>query len=252
MQSAGARERQIAIGNGQVCSDGIPWITVYLDGSWSKRSYGTTALSGMVGIIGKNTGEVIFVGVRNKFCSICMKNRNKDHICYKNWDGSAPAMEANSMVVEAFTLSESMHGVRYCKFIADGDSCIFARIKQCVPYGNEVKKVECTNHAIKNYGKRLRSIKKDTQINIKGRKLLTNSKIDLLTKRTKTSIYEHAKKHVRNIEVFKQNLRFGLHHVFGDHEFCRTQICNTVGDQDNYFIPELKVTNIYSHLNGKY
>lgn len=135
MEKAGSREREMAIEKGQVDGDGVPWITVYIDGSWSKRSYGTNfnALSGMVGIIGKNTGEVLFIGIRNKFCSICVRAENlqimpRDHICYRNWEGSAPAMEAN-MLVQGFALSESMHGVRYLKFIGDGDSSVFSKIR---------------------------------------------------------------------------------------------------------------------------
>ncbi|KAJ8909549.1 hypothetical protein NQ315_012743, partial [Exocentrus adspersus] len=52
MENAGKRERNYALEKSNVCQDGTPWITVYVDGSWSKRSYdsyGTNynALSGM-------------------------------------------------------------------------------------------------------------------------------------------------------------------------------------------------------------
>ncbi|CAG9864782.1 unnamed protein product [Phyllotreta striolata] len=36
----------------------------------------------------------------------------KEHVCYKNWDNSAPAMEAD-MVVQGFNISEEMHGLRF-------------------------------------------------------------------------------------------------------------------------------------------
>lgn len=50
METAGVQEKNHAIELGNICEDGIPWVTVYLDGSWSKRSYGHNynALSGMV------------------------------------------------------------------------------------------------------------------------------------------------------------------------------------------------------------
>lgn len=138
MEVAGRKEKELAVENGQLCSDGTPWITVYVDGSWSKRSYGTNfnALSGMVGIIGKNTGELLFIGIRNKFCSVCVRAENinespRDHFCYRNWNGSAPAMEAD-MVVEGFKMSKNMHGIRYLKFVGDGDSSIFAKTQQHV------------------------------------------------------------------------------------------------------------------------
>lgn len=40
MELAGIEEYNIASSNGQIDEDGIPFITVYLDGAWSKRSYG--------------------------------------------------------------------------------------------------------------------------------------------------------------------------------------------------------------------
>lgn len=245
MEAAGAREKKYAILNKQFSADGTPWIKVYVDGSWSKRSYGTNfaSLSGMIGIIGGYTGEVLFIAVRNRFCSICARAEGKseepkEHTCYKNWTESAPAMEAN-MVVEGFNLSQEMHGVKYGKFIGDGDSSVFAHIQQKVSYGHEVKKLECTNHALKNYGKHLRKLKADTQISLNARKLLTQKKIELLTKRAKCSIYEHAKG-TKNITILRQDLENGLHHVFGDHLKCREGICHNIGEQSESQIAELK------------
>lgn len=57
------------------------------------------------------------------------------------------------MVVEGFSESMETHGVQYLKFIVDGDSSVYAKIKQQVSYGDKVKKIECTNHALKNFGK---------------------------------------------------------------------------------------------------
>lgn len=39
MYQAGIEEKQKAISNGHVDPDGIPYITVAVDGSWAKRSY---------------------------------------------------------------------------------------------------------------------------------------------------------------------------------------------------------------------
>lgn len=49
MLANGAREKAIAIEKGHV-EDGIPFITVIVDGGWSKRSYGHAynASSGVV------------------------------------------------------------------------------------------------------------------------------------------------------------------------------------------------------------
>lgn len=47
---AGAQEREMAIQKGNVSHDGVPFITVYVDGGWLKRSYGhnLNSPSGMV------------------------------------------------------------------------------------------------------------------------------------------------------------------------------------------------------------
>lgn len=53
MKSAGEEEAKLAIQSGDVDQDGIPIISVIVDGAWSKRSYRTNynALSGVVSYI---------------------------------------------------------------------------------------------------------------------------------------------------------------------------------------------------------
>lgn len=50
MKDAAEEERRLAMQNNQVDPDGVPWITVYVDGGWSKRTYGHgyNAASGVV------------------------------------------------------------------------------------------------------------------------------------------------------------------------------------------------------------
>lgn len=53
MSKAGKEENAIAKEKGHVDADGIPFISVYVDGGWSKRSYGHNydAASGAVSIL---------------------------------------------------------------------------------------------------------------------------------------------------------------------------------------------------------
>lgn len=95
-------------------------------------------------MIGKETGKVLFVGIRNKYCCICARAANlkmqpEKHKCFKNWDASSTAMEAD-ILVEAFNNSIATHGVKYLKFIAEGDSSVFSRIKKTT-YGAEIQKL---------------------------------------------------------------------------------------------------------------
>ena len=106
----------------------------------------------------------MFIGVRNKYCSICQKSctNNKDapeHLCYKNWNGTSTAMEAD-IIVEGFRQSIPMHNIIYHKLIGDGDSSVLKKIMLAKPYGNnlDVKKIECANHILRNYLNRLMDI----------------------------------------------------------------------------------------------
>lgn len=204
-------------------------------------------------IIGQITGEILFIGVRNKYCSICTRAEAKEieannHTCYKNWTGSASSMEAN-ILVEGFNRSIEMHGVQYRKFIGDGDSSTFARLKDEVSYGNQIRKVECTNHAIKNFHKHLIKVKKDTNITLRGRKLLTQHAINHLVRRAKCIIAEQSK--TGNVDILRRDLCNMINHVFGNHIHCREGTCNVIGDTKNNKIPMLKETSIFHHINGR-
>jgi hypothetical protein len=115
--------------------EGIPAITVIVDGGWSKRSHkhSYNANSGVAIIVGKETGKLLHVGVRNKFCTACARNIPKDkHHCFKNWDATSSEMETN-VIVEGFVEAERAHGVRYTTVVGDGDSSVYSSLIQQVP-----------------------------------------------------------------------------------------------------------------------
>ncbi len=72
MIEAGKEERKLAIERNDY-HQGVPAITVYVDGGWSKRSHkhSYNANSGVAIIIGKATGKLLYLGVRNKYCAAC-------------------------------------------------------------------------------------------------------------------------------------------------------------------------------------
>ena len=105
MKVAGQEERAIAISKGRY-HQGVPAITVIVDGGWSKRCHrhSYNAKSGVGIIIGKETGKILFMGVRNKYCAVCNKAGNDtppDHTCYLNWKGPSANMEAD-IILEGF------------------------------------------------------------------------------------------------------------------------------------------------------
>ena len=80
MASAGREEKQITIEKGQH-HDKVP------------------AITGV--IFRKETKKLLFIGVRNKFCSVCAKDSEKEHDCFKNWDGASSSMECK-LIIEGF------------------------------------------------------------------------------------------------------------------------------------------------------
>ena len=128
----------------------------------ARRAHGHSynANSGIGVICGAATKELLFIGVRNKYCSVCAINNRRgtpipNHKYFRNWSGSSCSMEAN-IILEGFQQSERMHGVQYRWLIGDGDSSVYHAVVSGVPsYGINIKNVECTNHAVKRYRNRL-------------------------------------------------------------------------------------------------
>ncbi len=114
---------------------GIPVVKVVIDGGWSKRTHkhSYNAKSGVAVIFGHYSKKLLFLGVRNKYCSICAIHSNKNqespqHRCYKNWNGSSASMETD-IICEGFTNSEVQYGIRYMFVVGDGDSSVMANIR---------------------------------------------------------------------------------------------------------------------------
>ena len=225
--AAGEEEKRLAIENGQY-HQGIPAISVVVDAGWSKRSHKHTynANSGVGVIFGNATGQLLYVGVRNKYCSVCsIAERGgrevPNHRCFKNWSGSSTSMEAD-IIVQGFNMSESMHGLRYIKLIGDGDSSVHHSIISSVPYGRFVEKVECANHAVKCYHSRLANIVKDNS-EFGGHGKLTKGIIKNITQAARKAITAHSQ--TGDVEALRHDLRNGPRHYFGDHSGCNASYC---------------------------
>ena len=95
MAQAGTEEKQHAIDNGDY-HHGVPAVSVFKDGGWSKRSHKHlyNAKSGVAVIFGAYTKKLLFMGVCNKFCRACAVTEKKNQQptlckCYRNWLGSS-------------------------------------------------------------------------------------------------------------------------------------------------------------------
>lgn len=139
-------------------------LTVAIDGTWQRR--GHLSHHGVVAATSLATGKVLDVEVLSNHCRGCSTNI-EGHKCVKNHDGSSGAMEAEG-AKEIFQRSLGDRGVRYVKYLGDGDSKAYKTVCESKPYGDvAIEKLECVGHMQKRMGRRLRNLKKE----MKGKKL---------------------------------------------------------------------------------
>ncbi|CAN7938957.1 unnamed protein product [Ixodes hexagonus] len=149
-------------------NDGDKDIAVALDGSWQKR--GHTSNNGIVSATSVDSGKVLDVEAMSKRCAKC---GNKDvssdprqkEVCQGNYQGTSGGMGVTG-ALNIFCRSEELHGVRYVKYLGDGDSKAFLAVKSKKPYGDsvEISKLECIGHVEKRMGTRLRRLKKENKV----------------------------------------------------------------------------------------
>ena len=234
MVEAGKEEKRLAQESGSY-HEGVPAITVIVDGGWSKRSHkhSYNANSGVAIIVGKATGKLLHIGVRNKFCTACAQNIPQDkHVCFKNWTASSSEMETD-IVVEGFIEAERVHGVRYTKFIGDGDSSVYPALVQRVPgWGHAIQKLECANHACKCYRGALERLVQDNP-SYKGSGGLTEKMRKRLVGAARCAIKMRSKEPDRKVGVkkLKRDLLNGPDHCFGHHNHCSPDFCSTAKDR---------------------
>ncbi|XP_076660424.1 uncharacterized protein LOC143363777 [Halictus rubicundus] len=261
MIAAAEEEKRLATERGDVLPSGIRFIPVVADGSWMKRSYRTgkyDSMAGVSAIIGYHTQKVLFAGVKNKMCVIChnaaKKNEKpKKHSCFKNWGRhqTSTKMESDA-IADGFETSIKKRGLVYATLIADGDSSVYKKILDCDPYKAaivRVKKIECTNHLLRNFCNKLKDIAKTTPPG-KYRKAVESS-----VRRMRTDITEAAEYRVKeNVSINRKinNLQKDLtnipSHVFGEHKECRRlgYICDRIANNDEEnMVPHLMEIGIY-------
>lgn len=108
-------------------------------------------------MIGEKTGKVLYGDSKNTFCIQCYinekQNKSKIHTCYKNFKGTAGAIEATVVCEGINKLYEN--GLKFSTVIADRDSSVFDELQNNCVYGEELEKADCMNHALKNLKKGL-------------------------------------------------------------------------------------------------
>jgi len=117
----------------------FPPITVIVDGGWSKccHKHSYNSKSGVTIIIVLETRKILYLAVRNKYCSICNKATDGNiplHQCFRNWDESLSAI----IILKRFQESEAQHGLRYINYIGDGDSSVQPALVSGLLWGSDI------------------------------------------------------------------------------------------------------------------
>ena len=184
-------------------------------------------------IVGKATGKLLHIGMRNKFCTACSRNIPKEaHDCFKNWNASSSEMEV-SIIVEGFIEAERVHGVRYTQFVGDGDSSVYPTLIQQVPgWGHAIRKLECANHCCKCYRGSLEKLVQDNP-SYKGNGGLTVKMRRRLVSAARCAIKMRSRESDRKlgIRLLKADLKNGPSHCFGHHSNCSPDFCSSARDQ---------------------
>lgn len=232
-------------------------ITVILDGGYSKRSYNHSFSSncGVAVIIGAKTRKVLYVGTKVRTCFICDKqtSNQRNHTCYKNFNGPATAMES-AIILEGFEKSMQDYGLIYWKFIGDGDSSVHAKVENVYP-NLKVEKIECSNHVVRNFTTRLMDIAtnrirgRDAQKISYEERQIFNPKLQRFRTALVQAISHHhnVKSQWKDLYDDIMNMRY---HIFGDHAKCKSYFCAGAKDNEINLVPKIMKLPIWTAIGN--
>jgi len=189
------------------------------DGAWQRRGF--ASMNRNIATISVETGRVIDTEPMSRYCQSCALNyklkstepqkyeaflTQHEGSCMANHKGSAGAMEVVG-TQRIFQRSIEKHGLRYVKFLGDGNSKSFPAVVDTYD-GLQVEKLECIGHVQKRVGNRLRKLKKDTK-GLGGRGKLTKHVIDKLQNYYGMAIRQNS----GDLESMKKATAASLFHV---------------------------------------
>ncbi|GFT32313.1 uncharacterized protein TNCV_4483521 [Trichonephila clavipes] len=115
-----------------------------------------------------DTSKVLDASILSRFCKFPNKIHSENYKA--NHFVNSGSMEVSG-AIEIFQRTESLHDLRYTKFLGDGDSKAYKAVNEMQPYEDtSIKKLECVGHVKKRMGTRLRALK----LKMKGKKLSDN------------------------------------------------------------------------------
>ena len=193
------------------------------DGTWKKR--GHTSRFGVTTLAGKYCKKIIYSIVKSTYCKSCEvweKKKDTHPEEYEEWleghddcdinhIGSAGKMEVDS-VNEMFSRSVEKYGVKYTRYIGDGDSATYKGLLNLNPYDSPVEKLECYLHVKKRMGTRCRNLKK-VKKNLGGRSKNTVKLTDKVINKLQKYYGLAITRHQDNVDEMYKEIWATLHHL---------------------------------------
>jgi len=112
---------------------------------------------------------------------------------------------------------------RYKWLIGDGNSSVHHAVQlEVLPYGHDVKEVECANHVMKCLHNRMVSLC-NNHPQYRGRYGLLQTRVKQITHGAQCVIQMHGG--TGDINALLRDVRNGIRHYFGDHQQCSFNFC---------------------------
>ena len=155
----------------------------------------------------------------------------------------------SDIIVQGFREAESKYGLRYTKFVGDGDSSVYPNLITGVPqWGHAIHKIECAKHAIKCYRGALEKLAQEN-VNYRGKGKLTSNMRKRLTKAARCAIKMRSTMSDRKLaaNLLCTDLHNGPLHCFGVHDKCSTDYCQVA--KNDTFNPDASTDTSPTHLS---
>lgn len=268
MKEAAKKEAEMAVKAGDVLKSGYPFTGVKGDGTYGKRSFGNqyNSLCGAAVLIGTRTGKILHMSVLNKHCATCynaIKNnlRPPAHTCYRNFPRNKPStlMETQGLL-EGFRKSIEERGLVYLEYFGDGDNNFMTKLVNNNPYQHlniYTRKIECTNHLLRNLCRKLQKVALLRQPRWQKRKVGFVAFRNLVASRYLKIRFEVTKAVDKRramldtpwktkVEELRRDILNIPKHVFGQHTMCHSRgLTCKVTDKTKNHVQRLKTLGFF-------
>ncbi|XP_046686669.1 uncharacterized protein LOC124372331 [Homalodisca vitripennis] len=149
--------------------------------------------------------------------------------------------------------------IKYVIVAGDGDSSVMSKLTECQPYGprTTIGKIECTNHLLRNYIRKIRDIGGQKRNHLGPVPGELRDKILSRLMRLRHAVTGAVKHHKSNssyqlihdtLKQLKTDIMNGPNHVFGDHSKCQPYFCKRSKNGEENYVELLKSYGVWQDI----